>query len=186
MALMVGNLLGACIWGWLGYVSGIATIPFLLARSCIRVRATHNRVRLRALDASAMFYSGFVLSGPGVAVLVAVTGSVALAILLTLFLWLGFRLNLVVTNNGVTVTRRFLYLIPWWFRRRANAAQPTAFVDGWGDFADPEALHVVLWEDGPSLELAWGDANSGDKCEDLAREFNAAVSWLSVQASSAN
>jgi hypothetical protein len=60
--------------------------------------------------------------------------------------------------------------------RAVSAERPEAFVDGWGDFEDPAALHVSCGNE--SIELAWNTKNSGVDFEALAKRFNDAVAAL--------
>jgi hypothetical protein len=90
--------------------------------------------------------------------------------------WLGFRLSVQVTREGTRVVRKLAWIIPWSWR--SHPAPARAFTDGWGDFADPEALNLEIPGRHRPLELAWGDAHSGTQCDDLAAAFNAAVAEL--------
>jgi hypothetical protein len=157
------------------YSAGGGLLPYLLARSTIRIHRRRGAVRLTAIDAAAMFAGGFVL-WPLVPLFLmwgipaAVVGGG-----LVLMAWLGFRLNIQVTRERTWVVRKLVWIIPW--SRRSYPAPVRAFTDGWGDFADPEALNLELPGRRP-LELAWGDAHSGRHCDDLAAAFNAAVAEL--------
>lgn len=158
------------------YSAGGGLVPPLLARSTIRVHRRPGAVRLTAIDAVAMLASGFVLWPLAPLFLMwgipaaAAGGGVVLAA------WLGFRLSVQVTREGTRVVRKLAWIIPWSWR--SHPAPARAFTDGWGDFADPEALNLEIPGRHRPLELAWGDAHSGTQCDDLAAAFNAAVAEL--------
>lgn len=158
------------------YSSGAGLLPHVLARGTIRIHQRPGAVRLTAIDAVAMLAGGFVLwpLAPvfllwGVPAAIA-GGAGALAA------WLGFRLRVQVTPGRTEVVRKLAWIIPW--SRRSYPAPACAFTDGWGDFADPEALNLEIPGRRRPLEVAWSDAGSGRHCDDIAAAFNAAVARL--------
>lgn len=153
-----------------------AILPFLLSLRSIRIKRRDGSLCLAGLDPAPMVWAGFFLC--------AVCGFSATwgweAVLPTvgasLVLWFGFRLRVRVSAERTRVVRSFAYVIPWSWRGYDEA--PTVFVDGWGDFMDPEALHLGFEEEGTSIELAWGDKSTAGRCEELAAEFNEVVREL--------
>lgn len=180
-----------------GLASLLAVLPFvgLVAQplwmmamfgalSSIEIRRTQGRVELTSLD-------GFTC---GVALLITAAGSALLwvvgraldaSVLCMLIACamlfasaLGCRVRLSVEAGSAECVRKVLWVVPW---RRARLGSVVAWVDGWGDFSDPEALHVGeagYEEESYRLELAWGSAGSGDRAERLAEELNRAVREL--------
>lgn len=175
---LVLDLAGAELLVLMAYVQGAYMLPFLLARSTIRIQRRRSAVRLKGLDPAAMIVSGLVLWPIPVMLLARGAAMVMLGVAVTLALWLGCRLTVQITVTQTRVVRRLFYVIPW--ARRTYLGQGHAFTDGWGDWADPEALHVELG--GRSLELAWGDRGSGTRCSDLAEALNAEVAALAPEA----
>lgn len=154
------------------YCAGGGYLPFLLARSSIRIHRRPRAVRLVGIDAAAMFTAGFVVWPLASLCLLWGIGATLLGGGALLMAWLGFRLTIEVAGGQTVVVRRVAWLVRW--SRSVYPATAVAFTDGWGDFADPEALRLELPGRAP-LELAWSDAHSGSRCEDLAAAFNAHV-----------
>ena len=154
------------------------------ALSSAEVRRFSDRVELRSLDGVAC----------GVALLLAAVGApllwfslravdvsipcTLLACALPFVTAHGCRVRLRVRSDSAECVRKVLWLVPW---RRVALANPCAWVDGWGDFSDPEALYVGeagYAEGSYQLELAWGSAGSGDRAEQLVAELDRAVREL--------
>ncbi len=86
----------------------------------------------------------------------------------------GCRFSLDATASGGRLQRRVLWRIPW---RTIALARPAAWVDGWGDWADPLAVHVgETSPDGVSCEVAW--SSKGDDAEEVVAQFERAVARL--------
>jgi hypothetical protein len=172
----VSMVVGAAVQLLCAYGSGGGALPYMLARGTIRIRARPGAVRLTAIDATAMLAGGFVMWPLAPVFLLwgipaAIAGGAAV-----LSAWLGFRLRVQVTPDGTEVVRKLAWIIPW--SRRRWPAPACAFTDGWGDFADPEALNLEIRGRRRPLELAWSDAGSGTHCDDIATAFNGAVARL--------
>lgn len=159
-----------------GYASGGGMMPFLLALRSIRIRKSGPAVRLAGVDAVAMFCSGFVLWAVPPLLLVFGTKAALIGGAASVVTWFGFRLTVHVSPTRTRVVRRIAFFIPWSWRVYRDP--PHAFTDGWGDFADPEAVNIEFGEGKRKIELAWGDKYSGTRCDDLAAEFNNAVAAL--------
>ena len=151
-------------------------IPFVVALRSIRLEVRTEGVTLRALDARAMLGAGwFVWGAPP---LLLPWGNLAMVVavgVLALF-WFSLRLEVAVTPAKTTLVRRCLFVLPWSETTVPGTSQ--AHVDGWGDVVDPEALHLALGQVGTRIELAWGDASSGDLCDEIATAFNLAVTGM--------
>lgn len=159
-----------------GYASGGGLLPFLLARRSIRIRKAGRAVELASIDAMPMAMSGFVLWAIGPLLLVLGTKTALIGGAVSVVAWFGFRLTVHVSPTRTRVVRKAAFFLPWSWRVYRDP--PHAFTDGWGDFADPEAVNLELGEGKRKIELAWGDKHSGTRCEDLAAEFNVAVAAL--------
>lgn len=93
----------------------------------------------------------------------------------------GSQVRAEVEPDGARLERRLLWIWAW---RSRPLQEPFAWVDGWGDELDPEALWVGERADGwkresASMELGWSTCYSGDLADRRAAEFNAAVARLS-------
>ena len=123
------------------------------------------------------FFAGGVTSAALTLALGASAG--ALAGSASMLLMFGCRLELVATCEGSVLRRKVFGVVPWsvWH----STAATNLFVDGWGDMMDPEALHIDFGAV-RSLEVAWGSANSGERADELAAEFNDAVRRLNKEA----
>lgn len=156
---------------------GAVYLAFLVALSGVRISKARHVVRLATFDAAAMAVASFVLwPSPVVAYVLWGTAPALVTGALALTSWLGFRVTISATATNACVSRRILFVVPWSQRCHRGAAH--AFTDGWGDFADPEALEIGFAGGGPAFELGWGGRDSGTRCEDLATVFNAEVSAL--------
>ncbi len=87
----------------------------------------------------------------------------------------GCRLRVHATPARTTVVRTVLFVVPW--RWRSYASPPSAFVDGWGDFSDPESLQLAFDGEEEPLELGWG-GDPGPSCDALAARINEAMASL--------
>ena len=151
------------------YAQAGGYIPFLLGLSSLRmVDAPDAGLDLRAVDAETMCRTGWLLWAlPGLAAPLGwaalLVWSVALAVL-----WGSFRLRLRAVATETTLRRYLLWIVPW--RTRRAPGTPSFYVDGWGDFADPEALHVALPGGLGNVEPAWSSAQSGRLAEQLVAE----------------
>ncbi len=158
------------------YSAGGYLVPFLFALSTLRIKKNGAGVDLVGADAKAMLSSGFLLWTVPPLLLMWGTTPMLVAGAASLVTWFGFRLTVEVTVTRTEVVRKLAYVIPW--SRRTHREPPRAFTDGWGDFADPEALNLGFRDGESKLVLAWGDKYSGTRCEDAAADFNAAVADL--------
>lgn len=152
----------------------VAVLNFALYR--VRIDTSlDNEVYVFALDPWTMLI--FVVSG-GITSIALFLGSgpwaAAAGALVALVLTSGCRIQIWVTPVGSRISRRVFGVLPWsvWH----SPCAPTLYTDGWGDMMDPEALHVGFGLG--DLELAWGDANSGDYAGKLVTEFSDAVGAL--------
>ena len=151
---------------------------FVLARSSIRITRIGGIVRVVGLDPGPMAATGLVLFPSPVAAYELAGGHAALVTgLVALTCWLGFRVTVIATATDACTSRRLLFVIPWSQRHHRGVAH--AITDGWGDFADPEALKLQFAGGGPDLELAWTTRGSGSRCDELAAAFNAEVAACS-------
>jgi hypothetical protein len=162
--------LGLCLYAlYEGY-------PLVGSLASMRVSVSPVAVLLEARDANAMSRAGWVASLlPGVSVIFgpwAVLAGVCGAALL----FCGWRLTITVTADEVHVVRYVAARLPW--RRERFRARPELVVDGWGDWADPEALRLSLDSGAFDLELGWSNSRTGDLAQRLAAEFNRGVSAL--------
>lgn len=157
------------------YASCGGIIPFLLALHSIQIRYDENTdsVSLKALDASAMSTSGFGLWAVTPFLLLWGIKSVMIGSAIMLFIWFGFRLHIRATPRGTQVVRRLAFFIPW--SKHTYVEPPHAFVDGWGDFADPMTININFCDSSSKLELAWINKGSYNLSNDLVAEFNRAV-----------
>ena len=167
--------------GWfmmvaLGLYLRFGFLSFLLGLRTIRLEKTPETLRLTAMDGApnACWAAFSVGSLPLVLIWDLEAGLIVAAA--SLVVWLGFRVRICVNEEGARVVRTFAYIIPWSWR--VYDEMPMAFVDGWGDFMDPEALYLGFEGGGSCLELGWGDRSTADRCEALAAEFNDAVRWV--------
>jgi hypothetical protein len=152
-------------------------LPVFWVLHTLRVTRTSDAVHLRGTDFLVTMMSGFALCGVPF-ILVALGVAPWLALGASLVTWFGFRVHVQVTRTNTLVLRTFAFAIPWSVRTYARS--PRAFVDGWGDFLDPEALYVgfVNDEQGERIELGWSHKDSGERCKEVADDFNGAVGEL--------
>ncbi len=164
---------------------GLVAMPVALVVLChsgrsVRVVRSAERVVLTAVDGYATLVALAWLGVVGVgAALWSRAGGAhspgALVMLSGLALsGLTFRVRLVVTTHAARLERRVLGVIRW---RCVPITRPTAYVDGWGDFADPLAF-IVADEGGEvSVEIGFIDATN-ERTEPLAERFREAVRAL--------
>lgn len=154
----------------------LITMSLGLGSLCLRFTARGNV--LRSLDASAAMVVTVVafLVGTGLAVAGAVQGAPwpgmreAVVVVGGLTVARSCRVELEVGAQGEFCTRRILG-VRWW-RQHMRGAE--LFLDGWGDFSDPLALHLGDHE--TSLELGWFDASyPAGRPEAMVAELNAAL-----------
>ncbi len=169
------SVVGALVTMLLPYASGGPIFTYLFATGTLRVRATGCGVRITGADPAPMCALGIILAVP-VAVLTAWGAKAALlggaAALVT---WFGCRLRVDVTSERTVVVRTFAFVVPWSWRSYGEA--PHAFTDGWGDFADPLALHLDLGKGERDIELGWGGQGT-PSCDDLAARINEGIAGL--------
>lgn len=171
--------LGCGLPALLLYLQGGAILAFVYALGTVRVRRRPAAVRITGADPWPMTCAGFGLWLVPVAFSVVGLGSPWLGVAAAVGLWFGFRVEVRVTAAGTRVVRRFAFVVPWCWRR--HPGRPHAFVDGWGDFMDPEALHIGFPAARRTLELGWSHKGSGHRAEDLAGAINAAVAALEAR-----
>lgn len=172
------TLFAALPWilGYLGlYANGAAILPFLLASSSLRLRAEAERISLAGFDPGPMLAMGFALWVPPAVLQPWGSWAVALAAVAAPVFWLGCRLRVEVTREGTLVVRKLAYVLPWSWRRYPQP--PSAFTDGWGDFADPLSLYLQLGDGTRQLELGWQGQRS-PSVDDLAATLNEAFARL--------
>lgn len=166
-------VVGGCATSLSIYCAGPGMLPFLLGLQSVKLtERLHERratLRVDAIDAVAMHVSGYPLFGAvpfllGVGTPFAVGGA-----LVSLLFWSSLRVVFETDGAQTLVSRRFLWIIPWRHRRHQEGIE--AWTDGWGDFADPEALHVRAGED--SVELGWTHQGSGHRADQLVTQINA-------------
>lgn len=186
---------------WVSFI-GLAVEPLFVgamfgALSSVRIRSRPDRLVLTSLD-GIPFGLGLG-SAAGVSVLVWAVGSAFGASKLSLFVVsaalfvgaFGCRVRLVVGRGSTECVRSLLWVVPW---RRARFGRAIAWVDGWGDMADPLAFHIgeVAGDRSPggggdggldeqglfSLELGWASQTTETRADPLARDFNRAVAEL--------
>jgi hypothetical protein len=170
------TVLSWVICSLLAYMNAGGILPFFIALRPVRISKTKTGVELTAVDAFAMFCSGFVLWPAPALLLPWGTKPALIAAAASLLIWTGSRLTVSVSPNKTRVVRKAAFLIPWSWRSYRN--RPQAFTDGWGDCFDPESINIDLGDGRRRIELAWGDKHSGTRCDDLATEFNDAVGKL--------
>ncbi len=159
------------------YASGGFIVPFLLALDRVRIGTRGDTATLRGLDPAPMAVAGFPLASCAAAASVGGWRAGVVASVAAVIAWLGFRIEVGVTPRGTRIVRRALYIIPWRIHRSADHA--IAFDDGWGDFEDPEALHVSCNAGATKIELGWAGRGTRIHCAELARRFNDAVATVS-------
>lgn len=162
--------------GYLGLLGGLGplvlTLPYLTGMSFVHARRAKRGMSLTALDPGAMAMAWFPLSALAVWGFMAwgfVAGCLTAAA--AGLLWFSCRINVAIVPGGTTLWRTVLWFIPWRVMRSTTA--PALDVDGWGDWADPEALSLHL--DQASIELAWSGAGSGERATRLAEAINAKI-----------
>lgn len=166
-------VVGICATSLSVYCAGVGVVPFLLGlRSvCVSERRAGRRalLRVRSLDAVAMHVTGYALFAT-VPLLMVFGKPVALASALgSLIFWSSLRVVFETDGAQTLLSRRFLWIIPWRHRRHQEGIE--AWTDGWGDFADPEALHVRAGEE--SVELGWSHQGSDHRADELVTQINA-------------
>lgn len=156
----------------------VALVVLSYSGRSVRIRATRERVVLTAVDGRATLVAlgllGLVSLG---AVLWARSGALSgwlLGLSLLTLLALSFRVEVVVTARAARLERRALGWICW---RRMPLERPTAWVDGWGDLADPLAFFVGDEARAAWLEVGFIDAGN-QRTEPLAAAFREAVRSL--------
>lgn len=174
----------------------VASVMLLALRSA-QLRRRPGCVTLSGLDGWAAAWglgAGSVASAIliGVGSLLSLPwGLVAALVAVLLITPFGFGFEVSVTPREATCRRLFLGHVLW---RRVPLAEPRAWVDGWGDVADPETLQVgegsVFFDarddDAFSFEVGWSGGRSGDRAEQIAAEFNRAVDELRPSPSAAS
>lgn len=158
------------------------TLAMLYALRSIRLDVGPAYVRLRGVDGTVMGV-GLVVASIAVALTLMFAScfrwhvcSSLLAVSALLFAPLGCRFNLKVTHTHARMVRRILWIIPW--RIEESCRLPAVYTDGWGDWADPEALVVDMRRDRAPVEVAWGGARSGNLADEIADGFTHAVCSL--------
>lgn len=169
---LILGLVGAAIMGLTVYTGGAGLIPFFVGVRSVRVSEGATQLRVTASDAEASHVCGYVAFAivPGLLVLGFV--SFAIGVLASLLLWASLRVVVTCDGRETLITRRVLWVVPW--RSRRSVGRPDAFVDGWGDFADPAALYLASPCDGDRLELGWSHKGNEGRAEALAAQI---VGW---------
>ncbi len=160
-------------------VQPLFIIGMLIALNSLRVQRLSDQVVLKGRDA-VPFAMGLIGACAGCVLLgclrslLPLHGFVVALLGLVLFaLPLGCRVKVEVGHHEATGTRTVAWVVPW---RIVSLECPTAFVDGWGDFSDPAALHVGDEVGGFAVELGW--PGKSDKADVLATRFNESVRAL--------
>lgn len=144
---------------------------FVAALSSVRITGENARVEMRALDADAMFRAGWVAWAlPGLAAPFGLAAVIGWSVLVAA-VWSSFRLRLQVVDHETTLRRCVLWILPWRVRRLRGS--PHFYVAGWGDFMDPEALHLALPGESSPLQIGWSSSTSGRLAERLAEDLTA-------------
>ncbi|MFZ5446289.1 MAG: hypothetical protein ACOZQL_40250 [Myxococcota bacterium] len=169
MAFSGSAALAGALFGLQGWALGLSMVPWFSAlRSLVVVRGG-ERLTLRGLDASAISTAGWLLScAPALAGFGLPAAAFASGCALVLAL--SFRLRVDATPSRTIVRRYFLWIVRW--RRVEHPGGATAFVDGWGDFADPESISL-RFESGRSFELAWVSRGEGHLRDAVVAAFDA-------------
>lgn len=165
------QVLGALLIAGMLYASGLFIVPYLVALRHLRLRVAPGRVSLRLPDAQVMAVLGGVASlvvpqlgrlGSGV-----FAGGAAIALLLLA----SSRVAIDATPSGARLTRHVLGL-PWAKAHTSEAV--SVYLDGWGDFSDPLALHVHVGD--AHVELGW--FSKGDDADGTLARVEAALATL--------
>ncbi|MEL6547147.1 MAG: hypothetical protein AAFQ82_21150 [Myxococcota bacterium] len=178
---------------WFAAVSGVALLLYgfsgvqgvteaVAGLRSVRVHSQRNRAVLRAWDwglaerLQPVAWASLAVSIGSVALLGGWAG--ALVLVCALIPW-SYRLEVRVDATSAVVKRTIL----GWAWSQTALHRPYAWVDGWGDFLDPEALWLGergdSFEREPrSFELGWSSCYSGERANDLADRFNRAVAEL--------
>ncbi|MFO0640999.1 MAG: hypothetical protein U0183_17390 [Polyangiaceae bacterium] len=159
----------------LAYTSGGAIVPFLVATRSLRIHASATRVRLRGADPAPMAALGFVVWTIPAILSVWGTSLALLGVFVSLVVWFGCRLHVHVTPTRTRVIRTVLFFVPWSWRSYRES--PSAYSDGWGDFADPRSLYIDLGNGAGTIELGW-QGTSSPSCDHLATDLNEAIAAL--------
>lgn len=143
------------------------------AWSSARVQVDDSWVRFTALDAipcavvvglgglASWYVWGANGAGPG-----------SVGVLITIFLAASCRVRFEVRARDAEVRRLVLWMLPW---RWASLTTPSAWEEGWGDFADPSALWIG--DAGYAMEIGWWGQGT-PPIAGLVDELNTAVAKL--------
>ncbi len=157
---------------WLApFLELIPALTLCLAYASLRVRRRIERVDLVGFDgyAAVLLIVASPLVAIGLGVIGAVLGWQDAPFAWVLVGWFALAASCRVRIRAMTYGtyhERFVAFVRWRHRRLRES---TAFYDGWGDFMDPEALHI------DDVELGWVGRN-GDNS--LADRFNDAVAQI--------
>ncbi|MEM6532016.1 MAG: hypothetical protein AAF654_05300 [Myxococcota bacterium] len=140
-------------------------------------------VVLTTLDFSAASYAlGWLMLLALASVALAPPLLILLAVLAPMIV--SFRIRVEVDGDQASVKRCALWRWAW---KRTPLREPYAWVDGWGDWLDPEALWIGERSDAwdrsdASFEIGWGTCYSADMADRQADAFNAAVAEITSKA----
>lgn len=157
----------------------VAWVPFLAGQRSVRITASDDAVVLCAWDPEAMLWvGGALLSGAALLYVVLDLGLFrgAALVVLALVVTCGLRVTVRAERGRTRVVRSLFGVLPWGIR--SFEEPPSLYVDGWGDEADPEALHFAC-ED-LDLELCWNSRDSGVDLDALAERFHRATAALGL------
>ena len=169
MKFVVEILTVVLIWGNV-YVAGLGILPFWGSSFFLKMRGHSNRVRISALDFSPCYFLG-IATGPAIICVLFLDGwAFIFSILGVLFFWLSPRVRISIRPNRTIIYRTIFLVIPWFYK--SYKGRPELFADGWGDWIDPEAIHLAI--DTCDIELCW--TSSDEQAVQIVEDYRALIS----------
>lgn len=169
---LIFGLFSAGVVGLSLYTGGAGLIPFCMGLGTVRVDRDARGLRLRAIDAEAIHVVGYVLFAVVPMLLALGVVAFVIGVVASLVGCAGLRVDVRSDGRVTRISRRFCWVIPW--RDARFEGLPDAFVDGWGDFADPAALYVAGRGGEDRIELGWSHRGNEGRADALAAEI---VGW---------
>ena len=156
----------------IGPLDLIVTAFMLMSLKSVRLHVSKDKSRISAADGLAMT----ALYVPAILIVVVTFVFLGLSrwsLLVTTFMVLvlaGSRVDIEIAGGRVLVARKLFFAVAW--HRRA-LFEASAWVDGWGDWLDPEGLYIG--DEVYCYELGWSGANSGELACKLAYRINSVL-----------
>jgi hypothetical protein len=166
---------GLFVGGMSLYVAVAALWPYVFAFSRLKIETSVTQVTVKTVDANVMFNLGFVVFPLSFVPFSLGIFWGIIGLIVGIMVWtLGSTIEIQVSKLESKVIHRFLFFT---WKTQGFKEVPVAFIDGWGDFIDPEAVNIRFGKN-ERVELAW--VSRGQSGQHFVAQFNDAIQLMNT------